>query len=248
MKRTAVAILAVALMATAASAANLYEESFAGGTGGDLSGVGYNCVYTGAGTVAYSSAPQPNASWNANGGYDGAAGFANAFWGVNGDNNDPNDGTSMTPDADQILAIYTDSEISVADVSDIDAVSFYHRNNSGGQEANTYFSVIIKAGGSWYIADDSTNTGSGWSTSAYSLDTTTATWKALNLVSGSALSIGAAATPSGAVTGVGVFIDVTAAGDNTVNPCIDQLTVTPEPTTMALVGLGGLALLRRRRK
>jgi len=159
------------------------------------------------------------------------------------------------PDSGPAL-LWTDEIGSLADISSgaMETVSWYQANNSAGTEVR----AVVGVDSQWYATVDTlTNSpiasGHDFDSQAepQTVDMFTAQWYSLTFNPTTVLSLGATATslPIGQVTGGGLYFE--GITDDAI-PRVDTfaINVVPEPSTLAIFGLGGLiglVLLVRRR-
>lgn len=123
-------------------------------------------------------------------------------------------------------------------------LQFRRSNNAGGE----FQIVLAQSDGGDYVISDQVFGAGGWSTIG-PLDLDAMTWQSLDLVT---------MTPTGAVTPdfsriweVGFASNATTAAERIDDIYIQAMLGVPEPSTLALLGLAGMALVplaRRRRK
>ncbi len=153
--------------------------------------------------------------------------------------------------ADTVAFAWTDDGPAV-DVSDLDTMSAVLNNASTDDRVR--FALLI--GDQWYASDDALGidpAGVGfnnWSNAReVSLDVVAdaSAWRLLEVDPGTSLALGATASSglAGGVDAFGLFMEID--GEGLVR--LDDFTVTPEPASLVLLGLGagGLAFRRRRR-
>lgn len=129
----------------------------------------------------------------------------------------------------------------------LNTVSWYARTD-GVPVAGTA-RVALEIGSNWYVSDRTPGT-NAWAKETVSVASTN--WYPLNYVQGVSLDQTIGTTPvtlptTGTVTAFGVYFDNTSpTGIDRIDSYAIDATV-PEPACMALLGLSGLGILRRRR-
>ena len=130
-------------------------------------------------------------------------------------------------------------------------VSFTHGDNTTTQR----YRVAFRVGGSWFLQDNSSVAGTGTGAASFvtsSIGVSASDFAAFTAPTGiftaPALDLpGSAALPDGEIDGFALLLENKVFADNFRIDDI-ALTTVPEPSSAALLGLGGLALILRRRK
>ena len=101
---------------------------------------------------------------------------------------------------------------------------------------------VVNQGGTYYVSEDALLTKT---TGVYEIDPSATNWAALNTSDYSWDTFSALTLDD--VQGVGLYSDMTRVGNQTILKFDDfQASTVPEPATMALLGLGGLLLRRKK--
>lgn len=249
MKKTTLPLYASTVLlglAASSSAAVIYNEDFSVDSNSSASDVGWSYYEESTGTDQSSTIR-----------------FSGGDTGIDADYDSFLMKGNSTPGQEHLLVTTEPGTHSLGSLQSIQSTVGIWRNRNDSTDP-TFF-IAIKAGGNWYASTtsatiDATNAPSDDNladgnqlTSNLSVDLSTETWRDLNFTAGSNLSIGgtAASQPSitDNVTDYGIFL---ASHDLPQWMGVDDFSVTtaavPEPTSSALLGLGGLALILRRRK
>ena len=246
-KKIALGAVAVASMIGAAQAATTYTETFTSdGTNQDLDYIGWQGYYG-------NNSGTPTVADTYTNGSDFAVTTADYFQTKQGWH-------SGGKHIETMLFTSEPGTIALGDMTDLSVD--IRRDFAGGSGANATARLVLEIGGSWYATaanrysprsagDEATFTSLTIDPSASLL---AADWLT---IADPAVSLGTGAAPASAfdgselVTNYGVWLtDDSGGGGGTAWTQVDNFSVTevPEPSSAALLGLGGLALILRRRK
>ncbi len=240
-----VAACVVLAAAAAAQASVIYQQTFDNTTGAEIhrpdihSDYGWTAHFTTGGNYS------DNTDWQVSDGegdphYGTTEGwlYAGMHWGAG----DTTRTLLWTPDVN-------------VDVSEITEVNWWQANSHSDHR----FQVALRMDGAWYVSElaDAQEHDDVWGDDVATLGSRITfefdgkDWYELNfdgdfpnIDSTVGLSIGdPTSLPGGTVAAIGLYIDGNAEGRR-----IDTFTVIPEPATLAVLGIGGLGVLLRRRR